>query len=96
MQLRFFLGGSNTDQIHWESQSTTSEKSPTGQRYQSHVEEGSDVYLFARLRDDDRSFWFCGSAEYLSHEGERPMAVTWRLLTSLPGDLYLEFAAAVA
>ena len=84
------------DQIHWESQSTTSEKSPTGQRYQNHAEEGSDVYLFARLRDDDRSFWFCGSAEYLSHEGERPMAIKWKLKTNLPGDLYSEFAAAVA
>jgi superfamily II DNA or RNA helicase len=84
------------DQIHWESQSTTSEKSPTGRRYQNHAEEGSDVYLFARLRDDDRSFWFCGSAKYLSHEGERPMAIKWRLLVPLPGDLFSEFAAAVA
>ena len=86
----------SSDQIHWESQSTTSEKSPTGQRYQNHVGEDSDVYLFARLRDDDRSFWFCGSAEYLSHEGERPMAITWGLLVPLPGDLFSEFAAAVA
>ena len=82
--------------IHWESQSLTGEKSPTGKRYQNHEVEGSDVYLFARLRNDDRSFWFCGGATYVSHEGERPMAITWKLDSNLPGDLYSEFAAAVA
>ena len=86
----------SSDRIHWESQSTTSEKSPTGQRYQNHLEQESDVYLFARLRTDDRSFWLCGPAAYVSHAGERPMAITWRLLVPLPGDLFSEFAAAVA
>ena len=33
---------------------------------------------------------------YVSHEGERPMAVTWQLQTPLPGDLFAAFAAAVA
>jgi hypothetical protein len=30
------------------------------------------------------------------HEGERPMALTWKLTTPLSGDLYAAFAAAVA
>jgi hypothetical protein len=60
------------------------------------LEQESDVYLLARLRNDDRSFWFCGSAKYLSHEGEKPMAIKWKLNIKLPGDLYSEFAAAVA
>ncbi|TWG26242.1 superfamily II DNA or RNA helicase [Actinoplanes teichomyceticus] len=82
--------------IHWESQSTTAANSPTGQRYQNHVAMGRSILLFARPRVTDRSFWFLGPAEYVSHEGERPMAVTWRLKTPLSGDLYAQFAAAIA
>ena len=52
--------------------------------------------LFARLRSDERAFWFLGPASYVKHEGERPMAITWRLTHSLPGDLFAQFAAAVA
>lgn len=82
--------------IHWESQSTTRADSPTGLRYRRHLERGSHVFLFARLRATDRAFWFLGPASYVSHIGERPMAVTWRLQHPLPGDLYAQFAAAVA
>ena len=84
------------DLVHWESQSTTRADSPTGRRYRSHVAGGSAVMLFARLRDDDRAFYFLGPAEYVSHESEMPMAVTWRLKSPLPGDLFQSFAAAVA
>jgi hypothetical protein len=52
--------------------------------------------LFARLRQDERSFWFLGPATYVRHESELPMAVTWRLHHPLPGDLFASFAAAVA
>ncbi|MGH8890758.1 MAG: DUF3427 domain-containing protein [Acidothermaceae bacterium] len=82
--------------IHWESQSTTRADSPTGRRYQNHVAMDRSILLFARARSDDRAFWFLGPATYVSHEGERPMAVTWRLHTPLPGDLFATFAAAVA
>jgi len=82
--------------IHWESQSTTRADSETGLRYRHHVEKGTSILLFARLRADDRAFWFLGPATYVSHESELPMAVTWRLQHSLPGDLYASFAAAVA
>jgi hypothetical protein len=33
---------------------------------------------------------------YVRHEGERPMAITWRLEHPLPGNLFASFAAAVA
>ena len=57
---------------------------------------GSIVMLFARLRSDDRAFWFLGPATYVRHESELPMAMTWRLEHPLPGDLFAQFAAAVA
>jgi superfamily II DNA or RNA helicase/HKD family nuclease len=82
--------------IHWESQSVTRADSDTGRRYQEHASRGSSVMLFARERADDRAFWFLGPATYVQHEGERPMAITWRLAHALPGDLYATLAAAVA
>ncbi len=82
--------------IHWESQSVTRADSATGLRYRNHWVEGSEIMLFARLRQSDRAFWFLGPATYVSHVGERPMAVTWRLQHPLPGDLFASFAAAVA
>jgi len=52
--------------------------------------------LFARRRTDERAFYFLGPAVYVKHESEQPMAITWRLEHALPGDLFAEFAAAVA
>ena len=82
--------------IHWESQSSTRADSETGRRYQTHEAAWVSVMLFARLRADDRAFWFLGPATYVTHESELPMAVTWRLAHPLPGDLFAQFAAAVA
>jgi hypothetical protein len=84
------------DLIHWESQSTTRADSETGLRYQRHAQQGTSMMLFARLRTDDRAFSFLGPADYVSHESELPMAITWRLHHRLPGDLFAAFAAAVA
>ena len=86
----------NRELIHWESQAVTRADSETGRRYQNHVALGSGVMLFARVRSDDRAFWFLGPAVYVRHESELPMAVTWRLQHPLPGDLFATFAAAVA
>ncbi len=52
--------------------------------------------LFSRLTTDDRAFWCLGPASYVRHEGDRPIAITWRLRRALPADLYEAFAAAVA
>ena len=84
------------DLIHWQSQWATRADSETGQRYQHHGQHGSSVMLFARLRSDDRAFYFLGPANYMRHESELPMSVTWRLAHPLPGDLFASFAAAVA
>jgi hypothetical protein len=82
--------------IHWESQSITRADSATGLRYRNHERDGRTILLFTRERADDRAFWFLGPARYVSHTGEKPMAITWELDVPLPGDLYAAFAAAVA
>ncbi|MEO7037598.1 MAG: DUF3427 domain-containing protein [Polyangiaceae bacterium] len=84
------------DLIHWESQSVTRADSDTGLRYQTHLAQGSRIMLIARRRSTDRAFYFLGPAQYVSHESELPMAITWKLQHALPGDLFASFAAAVA
>ncbi|MEZ0362642.1 DUF3427 domain-containing protein [Mycobacterium sp. pUA109] len=86
--------------FHWESQSTTSEASPTGQRYIHHRDRSSRVLLFVRAAKQyalgTSPYVFLGPAEYVSHEGERPMAITWRLQRAMPTEVFMASRAAVA
>ena len=82
--------------IHWESQANTREDSATGLRYRHHERDGRSIFLFSRLRTEERAFWFLGSARYRGHDGEKPMAITWELDHPLSGDMFSAFAAAVA
>lgn len=79
------------DLFHWQSQSTTSAKSPTGQRYIHHRKRGSIVLVFVRESKRRNSmaspYTFLGPADYMSHEGSRPMSITWRLHHKLPARL---------
>ena len=80
----------NETLFHWQSQSTTSALSPTGQRYIHHRERGSRVLLFVREFKTDRmlhgaaAYTYLGTAEYVKHEGSRPMNITWRLDKPIP------------
>ena len=86
--------------FHWESQSTTSSWSPTGQRYIHHRERGSDILLFVRQAKTNAlgtsPYVFLGPADYVSHEGDRPMAITWRLRQPMPTEIYQASTVAVA
>ena len=79
----------NEELFHWQSQSTTSETSPTGQRYIHHKEKGSKVLLFVREFKNDSfgnvsPYTFLGEATYVSHTGSKPMNITWRLEKPIP------------
>jgi hypothetical protein len=39
---------------------------------------------------------FLGPADYVSHEGDRPMAITWRLRRPMPTEVFMASRAAVA
>jgi len=84
------------DLFHWESQSRTSAASTTGQRYLNHRTLGTHVLLFARQRKQGdmgaEPYLFLGPADYVSHEGERPIGITWRLHHSMPSDFFAEAA----
>ncbi|MGY1690370.1 DUF3427 domain-containing protein [Geodermatophilus sp. SYSU D01105] len=84
--------------FQWESQSTTAESSPTGQRYIRHRKEGSTVHLFLRETKTTETggtppFLYAGPMTYESHTGERPMRILWRMEHELPASI-LEFAPA--
>lgn len=82
--------------FHWESQSTTSVASKTGQRY---LTGASTVLLFVRREKRGElgtaPYVLLGPARYVSHRGERPIAITWELETPMPADLYAASAVAV-
>ena len=86
--------------FHWESQSTTSAASPTGQRYLHHRENGSRILLFVRAARENElgpaPYVFLGPADYVSHEGEKPMAITWRLHRPMPAEVFQASSVAVA
>lgn len=76
------------DLFHWQSQSTTSVESPTGQRY---INKSSTILLFVRENKIDEgvssSYCFLGPADYVSHNGSRPINVEWRLRYKMPAHL---------
>lgn len=73
--------------FHWETQSTTSVASKTGQRYLSG---SSTVLLFVRHESTGEygtnPYLFLGPATYVSHTGDRPIAITWRLDEPMPTE----------
>ncbi|MER8037076.1 DUF3427 domain-containing protein [Streptomyces hydrogenans] len=82
----------SSTRFHWESQNNTSATSPTGHRYQTHEKNGSQVLLFARrYKNTDlggaEPWMLLGPATYVSHEGSRPMAITWDLDHEIPAEV---------
>lgn len=82
------------DRFHWESQSTTSVQSATGQRYIRHHVNGTHVFLFVRHRKHEAgrtaAYTCLGAADYVSHQGSRPIAFTWQLQKPMPDDFFRE------
>lgn len=80
----------NENLFHWQSQSTTSADSVTGRRYIHHRENGGRILLFVREFKSDRNFGgagaytFLGTADYVKHDGSRPMNITWKLDRPIP------------
>jgi hypothetical protein len=79
--------------FQWESQSTTTERSRTGQRYLHHDEMDTSVHLFVRETKDNSlgiaaPYLYAGPAHYTSHRSERPIEIIWRLEQELPADVF--------
>jgi hypothetical protein len=84
--------------LHWESQSDTTQQSPTGQNYLHFLERGYTILFFARLdkriEGETAPFVFLGPASRLqSYECERPIKMIWELQHPIPAALYEEARA---
>jgi hypothetical protein len=87
--------------FHWQSQSNTSEQSPTGQRYIRHHEFGYTPLLFVRETKNLPSglsapYHFLGPCRYVQHTGSRPISITWKLDYPVPTRLLRSMARQIA
>jgi superfamily II DNA or RNA helicase/HKD family nuclease len=78
--------------FHWQSQNRTTDSSPTGQRYIGRGDRRTTVLLFVREDKENRNgrtepYCFLGPADYVSHEGSRPMNIKWQLRFPMPAKL---------
>jgi len=83
------------DQLHWESQSTTTADSPTGRR----LIQGTGRHLFFiredRVQDGRTGPFMCvGFGRPIFSEGEKPITLIWRLDSNVPDHCYVRFKAA--
>jgi superfamily II DNA or RNA helicase/HKD family nuclease len=82
--------------FQWESQSTTSETTPTGVRYVNHRKLGSTFHLFVREVETNieingtMPYAYLGTCNYLSHTGNRPMRILWELDRPMPAEVLVK------
>jgi hypothetical protein len=83
----------NDSLFHWQSQNSTSPESPKGQSYILHRQIGKKIILFVReaIEGADEltmAYVCCGLLDYVSHEGSKPMSITWRMEVPPPPMLF--------
>lgn len=82
--------------FHWESQGATRAESKTGQRYRNARFDGDwNTLLFVRQAKETAlgttaPYLFLGRVRYVSHEGEKPMRITWELEREMPPTFFAE------
>ena len=78
----------NEELFHWQSQNATAPNTSVGQRYIYHEKQNENILLFVRDQKDDNwgsvPFMFLGKAKYVSHQGEKPMSIIWKLENKIP------------
>jgi len=78
--------------LHWESQSTTSQQSETGQNLIHHEDRRYTILVFARDQKKRNGctvpFTFLGPAERDTYESERPIKMVWKLRHQMPVDMF--------
>ena len=87
--------------FHWQSQSQTSEISPTGQRYINHKQNNHSILLFVREEKKDKNgntspYSFLGTAQYVEHSGSKPISIVWKLDYPMPAHLLRKTARLIA
>jgi superfamily II DNA or RNA helicase/diadenosine tetraphosphate (Ap4A) HIT family hydrolase/HKD family nuclease len=76
------------DAFVWSSQTSTGSTGKKGREILNALEAGTEIHLWARRRKSDVAFVYLGLVAPVSHKGEKPMAVTFHLLTPVDGDTW--------
>lgn len=87
--------------FHWESQSTTSQDSPSGRRYLAANDRGGQVLLFVREARRGAGglaapYLLLGPCQLIEAHGDRPIAITWRLERPMPRAFFQRAKAAAS
>ena len=81
----------NDKLFHWQSQSQDRQASAKIQRYINHKNTGDIISLFVRefkrIGSYTAPYTFLGNADYVKHEGERPVSFVWKLHNSIPANM---------
>lgn len=89
----------SADSFQWQSQNRTTQESDAGRSIRDHVSRGITVHLFVRAKAKTASgggapFYYCGTLEYVSWSGEKPITVVWRLTVPVPAPLWTQLGVA--
>jgi superfamily II DNA or RNA helicase/HKD family nuclease len=76
--------------FHWETQASASVARESGQRYLAQ-DNGWSFFLFVRTARES-PYAFLGRVRYVSHAGDRPIGITWRLDAPMPAMLFERYA----
>ena len=77
--------------FHWQTQNRAGPNNNSGRRYTESATNGWKFQLFVR-EDCDAAYCALGPVSLVSHEGDRPISVTWRLEQPLTAELFRKFS----
>ena len=81
----------SSKEFNWQSQNRTTQKSKHGQMLREHGAMGIQVHLFVRpskkTGQKPTQFTYCGEVDFVSWEGNSPIAVRWRLREQVPPEM---------
>lgn len=77
--------------FHWQSQSGATPRTGDGLRYISQNSLGTNTLLFVREKKKGQygtlPYVFLGKVSYVSHEGEKPISITWSMEREIPAKV---------
>lgn len=84
----------NDELFNWQSQSRTSDESPTGVRYINHRNTNNKILLFVRENSKEEGitspYIYLGPADIVSHRGSKPITIVWKLKNKLPARIAIK------
>ncbi|PAJ73339.1 restriction endonuclease subunit R [Pseudoalteromonas sp. NBT06-2] len=83
--------------FHWQSQNSARPEHGKGLSYIEHIKNKKQIILFVREQAKDENgrtmgFMNFGPVNYVKHQGQQPMNITWKLEHPMPASLWHETA----